>query len=154
MRNRKRNRNWFFCKMKYGPIYVKTAISRKKYLEEVEGVEITEGYRNFLLLPNRIIARYRVSGHKELAKRARDRINQIDMKILTNNFCECGYSKEQVKTIVEYIISSTGLELRSLDARDYTIDKDLNVTFHSIEERLKLIKEDESNKAGQEMNLN
>ena len=77
---------WFKNKMKMGPIYIKTAITRKKYLEQIEGIEISEGYRHFLLNPNRVISRYRVSGHEELAQRSRDRINEIDKNILTNNF--------------------------------------------------------------------
>ena len=144
---------WFKNKMKMGPIYVKTAMTRKKYLEQIEGIEISEGYRHFLLNPNRVISRYRVAGYAELEKRSRDRINEIDRKILTHNFCKCGYSNEQVKMIVEYIISSTGLEGRSLDPRDYTVDKDLNVTFHSIKERLKLIEKDKSNQGSLEMNI-
>lgn len=144
----KKENNWFKSKMEFGPIYVKTAISRKNFLEKVEGIEITEGYRMVLLNPNRVIARYRVQGNKMLAQRVFDRINELDRKILTRNFCESGYSNEQVKNIVEYIISSSGLVLRSLDPKDYTIDKNLNVTFHSIKERLQLIKEDEKqNKA-------
>ena len=136
------NTTWFENKVRMAPIYVKTGMARINYLRNIEGVVVSEAEKKFLLSPGRKILRHNAYGHEYIVKRACYRINELDRKVLTYNFLKYGYSNEQVKTIVEYIISSTNLHGRSLDPRDYTIDNNLNVKVHSIAEQLKIIEED------------
>ena len=112
-------------------------------------MEVDAGFKLFLLNPTQIISRHRVRGCDNLAQRDIDRINEIDTKVLKYYFISSGYSDEQIEEIVENIISQKGIETRSLDPRDYDIDKNLNISLHCNEERLKLIEEDK--KAKQEV---
>ena len=137
---------FFKHKIEVQPLKTKNAMIRKKYLEKIEGMEVDAGFKLFLLNPTQIISRHRVRGCDNLAQRDIDRINEIDTKVLKYNFISSGYSDEQIEEIVENIISQKGIETRSLDPRDYDIDKNLNISLHSNEERLKLIEEDKKAK--------
>ena len=144
---------FFKHKIEVRPLKTKNAMIRKKYLEKIEGMEVNAGFKLFLLNPTQIISRHRVRGCDNLAQRDIDRINEIDTKVLKYYFISSGYSDEQIEQIVENIISQKGIETRSLDPRDYDVDKNLNISLHSNEERLKLIEEDKKAKQEAEREL-
>ena len=143
---------FFKHKIEVQPLKTKNAMMRKKYLEKIEGLEVDAGFKLFLLNPTQIISRHRVRGCDNLAQRDIDRINEIDTKVLKYYFISSGYSDEQIEEIVENIIQK-GIETRSLDPRDYDIDKNLNISLHSNKERLKLIEEDKKAKPEAEREL-